>query len=64
MIKLMVVGFCSNEIDASPGIGCKIWKENYLQGSEMTPRLHNSGYFHDLPMDINNSMVGIKNHVI
>ena len=44
MIKLMVVGFCSIEIDASPGIGCKIWKENYLQGSEMTPRLHNSGY--------------------
>ena len=44
MIKLMVVGFCSNGIDASPSIGCKIWKENCLQGSKMTPRLHNSGY--------------------
>ena len=44
MIKLMVVGFCSIGIDASPGIGCKIWKENCLRGSEMTLRLHNSGY--------------------
>ena len=41
MIKLMVVSFCSIGIDASPGIGCKIWKEICLQGSEMTPRLHN-----------------------
>ena len=44
MIKLMVVAFCSIEIGASPGIACKIWKENCLQGSEMTARLHNSGY--------------------
>ena len=44
MIKLMVVCFCSIGIDASSGIECKIWKENCLQASEMTPRLHNSVY--------------------
>ena len=44
MIKLMVVNFFFIGIDASPCIGCKIWKENCLQGSEITPRLHNLGY--------------------
>ena len=44
MIKVMVVSFCLIGIHASPGIGCGIWKGNCFQGSEIFPRLHNSGY--------------------
>ena len=44
MIKVMVVSFCLIGIHAIPGTGCGIWKGNCFQGSEIFPRLHNSGY--------------------
>ena len=44
MIKVMAVSFCLIGIHASPGIGCGIWKRNCFDRSEISPRLHNSGY--------------------
>ena len=33
MIKVMMVDFCPIGTNASPVIGCEIWKENCLQRS-------------------------------
>ena len=39
-----MVSFCPIGIGASPAIASRIWKGNYFQGREISPRLHNSGH--------------------